>query len=68
MTDQYRAFYRAAYNFHDKWTPPPETDQEWEQCAMEIVELSKQGGEHKFLVELLGAVYTDIGRQYEERR
>ena len=67
MTDYAKA-YRAAFDFHKRWSPCPANLEEWESAAREIATVAKQGNDTPFLLDILGAVYAELERQYNERK
>lgn len=82
----YRAMYRAAFEYHDRHNPPridreywqthtpgeaepPQVDLDyWEQAARDICEVSMRFSNDKFLMDLLGAIYDELLREYESAR
>lgn len=82
----YRAMYRAAFEYHDRHNPPridreywqthtpgeadpPQVDLDyWEKAAQDICEVSNRFGNDKFMMDLLVAIYDELGREYEAAR
>lgn len=60
----YKATYRAAFDFHQKWMHTPETETQWEECAAEIISISNSLGNDPFVIDLLTAIYSDIEREW----
>ena len=60
---EYNEIYRAIYDFHKRWMPSPATADEWEQAAAEMIDLERKYSYNKFVVNLLYAVYTELGAQ-----
>lgn len=82
----YRAMYRAAFEYHDRHSPP-RIDREywqthtpgeadplqvdldyWDKAAQDICEVSNRFGNDKFMMDLLAAIYDELGREYEAAR
>ena len=82
----YRAMYRAAFEYHDRhnrpridreyWqahtpgiddTPQAELDY-WDEAAQDICEVSNRFDNDKFIIDLLAAIYDELGREYAEAR
>ena len=55
-------FYKAAYQFHERWTPCPKNLSEWEQASAEAAQICADHGNDKFLLDLMAAVYNDMAR------
>ncbi len=82
----YRAMYRAVFEFHNQHNPPqtdkaywqqnkpgeadpPQADLDyWAKAAADVAAVSKQFGNDKFIMDLLCAVYDELGREYEAAR
>lgn len=78
----YRAMYRAAFEYHDRHNPPridreywqthepgvddvPQAELDyWDKAAQDICEVSNRFGNDKFIVDLLAAIYDELGREY----
>lgn len=65
---EYAKAYRAAFEYHKRWMPCPSDREEWIAAAREAETVSNQGGNDPFLIGLLGAVYSELERQYKERQ
>lgn len=61
-------YYRAAYEFHKRWSPFPATAEEWQQAAKEAAQTCADHGNDKFIIDLFVAVYGDLERQYKAER
>ena len=64
----YKALYRAAFDFHARWMRPPTTIEEWERCAVDICDVANAHGNNPFLNDLLTAIYSEIERRYNDER
>lgn len=82
----YRAMYRAAFEYHDRHNPPridreywqthtpgeadpPQVDLDyWDKAAQDICEVSNRFSNGKFMMDLLAAIYDELGREYEAAR
>lgn len=82
----YRAMYRAAFEYHDRHNPPridreywqthtpgiddtPQAELDyWDKAAQDICEVSNRFGNDKFIVDLLAAIYNELGREYADAR
>lgn len=82
----YRAMYRAAFEYHDRHNPPridreywqthepgvddvPQAELDyWDKAAQDICEVSNRFGNDKFIVDLLAAIYDELGREYADAR
>lgn len=65
---EYAKAYRAAFEYHKRWMPCPSDLEEWEAAAREAATVAYQGGNDPFLMDLLVAVHSELGRQYKERQ
>lgn len=65
---EYNEIYRVIYNYHKRWMPCPATADDWEKAAAEMIDLEKKYSYDKFVVDLLVAVYTEMGTQYKARK
>ncbi len=61
-------YYRAVYEFHKKWSPFPATADDWGKAAAEAIQICKNYGNDKFIIDMLIAVYSDLERQYQAER
>lgn len=65
----YRAMYRAACNYHEKYTPPVVGEDNgltyWAAAAEEIGTISKAFNNDPFMIDLLSAVYSELEREYK---
>ena len=62
----YRRFYRAACNFHEKYTPPDLNDPlYWDKVASEMNDIGTGCGNHVFIVGLLVTVYEELSANYK---
>ena len=82
----YRAMYRAAFEYHDRHNPPridreywqthepgvddvPQAELDyWDKAAQDICEVSNRFSNDKFMMDLLAAIYDELGREYEAAR
>lgn len=82
----YRAMYRAAFEYHDRHNPPridreywqthepgvddvPQAELDyWDKAAQDICEVSNRFGNDKFMMDLLAAIYDELGREYDAAR
>lgn len=82
----YRAMYRAAFEYHDRHNPTridreywqthepgvddvPQAELDyWDKAAQDICEVSNRFGNDKFIVDLLAAIYDELGREYADAR
>lgn len=82
----YRAMYRAAFEYHDRHRPAqidgeywrthtpgiddmPQVEADyWAQAALDISEVSNSFNNDSFIMALLAAIYTELGREYTEAR
>lgn len=59
-------YYRAAYEFHQKWSPYPVTLDDWSKAAGDMCKISNEGDNDMLLMDLLVSVYSDLGAiEYE---
>ena len=61
-------YYRAAYEFHKRWSPFPATADDWCKAAEEAAQTCADHGNDKFIIDLFVAVYGDLERQYKSER
>ena len=48
---------------------PPQVDLDyWDKAAQDICEVSNRFGNDKFIVDLLAAIYDELGREYADAR
>ena len=68
----YRAMYRAACNYHEKYSPPIIGNDEglsyWHEAAEEIGQISASFGNDPFIMGLLSSVYEELEREYKYLR
>ena len=57
--------YRVAYGFHDKWSPFPQTPDDWLLAAKELGELAALHND-KLLDNFLFAIFDDLEREYKK--
>ena len=57
--------YRAAYDFHDKWSPFPKTPDDWLLAAKEMGELAAFHHDD-LLNSFLIAIFDDLEREYKK--
>lgn len=65
MTEKYKGFFRAAYDFMARWQPCPSDPDAWIDAARDVGQVSEAGGNDPFLMDLLTAVYNEYDRQYK---
>lgn len=56
-------FYRAAYDFHKRWTPYPKDLKEWDAMLNEACAVTRQNGSDPLLVSLIVSVIEDLERE-----
>lgn len=61
--NNYKAIYRAVYEYHEKHNPPYLTLEYW-RSATEINELAARFNNDPFAMALLSAVYSELEREY----
>ena len=57
--------YRAAYDFHEKWAPFPQTADNWLPAATEMRNLASIHND-KLLDSFLIAIFNDFEREYRK--
>jgi len=60
--------FRVAFDFLNTHFPPIDDDGWWIQSAKDIADVNVKAGGGKLVTELLNAVYTYIGYEYQQRR
>lgn len=60
--------YRAAFEFHKKWSPYPVTAADWEKCCDDMCQVSNSHGNNKLLMDLLVAVFNDLETEWKEAK
>ena len=65
-TEEYSRFYRMVFDFHKKYAPCPVDVEAWEAACKDVAEVSNQGGNHPFLMAMLGAVQEELERRYQQ--
>ena len=63
----YKAIYRAVFDFHGRYSTPPQTLEEWQSFARDIGETSSSLNNDPFAMDLLAAVYNELERQDKAR-
>lgn len=66
VTEEYSRFYRMVFDFHKKYAPCPVDAEAWEAFCEDVVAVSNQGGNHPFLIAMLGAVHEELERRYQQ--
>ena len=68
-TRNYRVYYRAACDFHERNNPPRLDDDNgaayWERVCDDITETSNRYGNDPFLMAMLVAVFEELEREYK---
>ena len=64
----YRAFYRLACNFHEKYNPPRADDAYWSAVADEMNAIAVQHDNNPFLIDMLIAVFSELEREYKAQQ
>ena len=64
----HKTAFRIAFDFLNTHFPPGDTDEWWVQSAKDFADASISGGENRLVMELLNAVCTYIGDEYQKRR
>ena len=64
----YKAIYRAVFDFHGRYSTPPQTLEEWEAFACDIGETSSSLNNDPFAIELLIAVSNEIERKWRAQQ
>jgi len=64
----YRAFYRMACNFHEKYNPPRADDAYWSAAADEMNAIAVQHDNNPFLMDMLIAVFSELEREYKAQQ
>ena len=64
--DHKKAF-QIAFDFLTRWTPCPDSLEEWEAAAREAGTICGQNGNDPLLMGLITAVYDEFDRQWKER-
>lgn len=60
-------WYRLAYEYHQKWSPYPKTEDDWRKAAEEAGLISDANGNDPLLMDLITAVLDDFGREWKKR-
>lgn len=58
--------YRAAFEFHQKWSPYPATAADWDKATDEMSKISGENNNNALLIDLLVAVFNDLEREWKE--
>lgn len=64
----YKAIYRAVFDFHGRYSTPPQTLEEWQSFARDIGETSSSLNNDPFAMELLIAVSNEIERKWRAQQ
>ena len=64
----YRAMYRAACNFHEKYNPPQLSEAYWSAACDEMCEISRSFNNDPFLTGLLLTVFDELEGEYKRLR
>jgi len=71
-TLNYSDVYRQIFNFQRKYTPPRIGSdggaQYWESLSFEIVAMTTEYNNHPFVKDMLNAVYSELGREFEKEK
>lgn len=68
LTQQtYKKTFRTAYDFLSRWQPYPASLEEWEAAARESGMIAEQGGNDRLLIDMLVAIFDEMGRRYQEQ-
>lgn len=57
--------YRAAFDFHNRHAPCPDSVEAWQKAAQDAQETAVKGNNDPFLRDLLTAVYAQMERVYK---
>jgi len=68
VTEEYSRYYRIAFDLHKKYAPCPGDLETWQAAAQEFAAISAQNGNNPFLMEMLGAVYSEMERQHRRQQ
>ena len=60
--------FRCAFDYLNAHFPPGNDPAWWEQAAKELSAASVEAGENELVIELLNAVYTYLGFEYDRRK
>lgn len=66
--EMHRKAFRYAFDYLNSHFPPETDDAWWENAAKELSDTSVAAGENDLVLELLNAVFTYIGKEYERRK
>jgi len=66
--EMHRKAFRCAFDYLNGHFPPETDDAWWENAAKELSDASVAAGENDLVLELLNAVFTYIGKEYERRK
>lgn len=61
----YKAIYRAVYEFHKRNNPPQAEPEYWDKVALDMVETANAYDNNPLLNELILAVYNELEREYK---
>ena len=61
-------YYRAAYEFHQKWSPYPVTLDDWSKAAGDMCKIRNEGDNDMLVMDLLVPVYRDLEREWRSAR
>lgn len=68
VTEEYSRYYRIVFDIHKKYAPCPCDLETWQAAAQELAAVSAANGNNHFLMEMLGAVYSEMERQYKQQQ
>lgn len=66
MKIMYLNTYKAAIEYHKKWSNPPKNDTEFNECFEDMQKAFSQTDKDSFAKEMLLCVYREIDRKYCE--
>lgn len=61
----YRAYYRAACDFHERHNPPRLDAEYWDEAAEDMSQVANAFDNDPFLIGLLVEIYTELEREYK---
>lgn len=59
--------FRVAFDYAERWSPCPDSLEEWVCSTQEIGALYDQNGKDPFLLDLLIAVRKNFDREYKQK-
>ena len=63
----YADIFREVIDFHSRHITPPGSDKEWIEAAEDVGQTSARMGNNPFAMDLLAAVYEEIGRAWKRQ-